>query len=142
MIGYKKHDKMFREACKHRPTLPDEICGWYGNRDELTIRMKDDSILAFDGYHERFYIPSGGGFEGADRRGDKEAVSINLPTMMSNRGVDIDRLSDITRIPENKIALYIEGRHRPGYTHLLKMSNALDCSPSDLTVIKQSISRR
>lgn len=138
MTRYDKHIKMYKEACKDKPDLSYEIEGWSGDGDTLIFRMSDDSVMTFDGYHERFYTQSCESSKQFDHDADKKAISINLPNMMETTEIDERKLSRLTGISQNDITVYMSGKRRPGYENILKLSKALNCSPADLTIINEN----
>lgn len=136
--------RSYNALCIEKEIDTPEVVDWHPSGYlELTVKVDTGEILVYEFIGDRIYSLCSGRVSSTMefRRCENEMAwrknfSNNLKVRMRRRGVNCDRLSDMTGISRVTLGKYINGNATPSSYNMDRLSYALGCSVHELTMVR------
>lgn len=137
-------ERTYDALCSKQHIKTPKVIDWYPSGYlELTVKVDTGEMLIYEFMGDRIY-PLHSGLISSTlemRRSTNEMewrqnFSINLKKRMYKRGISIDKLSYMTGISRVSLSKYLNGKTTPNSYTLEQLAYALECSISELTMVR------
>ena len=128
------YDEIYMNFKTYYPFLDVEVSSWSPNGiNSIIAELSDGTVIEYNDALRSFRTVRK--FDGTEESWKREFAS-KLIKMMANKGCDQSYLSEISGVSQGNISRYINKKAIPNCYTVLKLSQALGCSISELMDFK------